>query len=122
MDAGGGVNSTLLNHEVPYDFVCMSNILEVTDLFFVSVFIFTLIFVEAEDTNGDKDISENSHPVLLMEDEANFSAIPCGISAECQLINDPLKLESNFEEDEGMLPNQFYFCVSKIKTCILCFL
>ncbi|KAK2713892.1 hypothetical protein QYM36_009693, partial [Artemia franciscana] len=60
---------------------------------------------EAEDTNGDKDISENSHPVLLMEDEANFSAIPCGISAECQLINDPLKLESNFDEDEALHDN-----------------
>ena len=67
--------------------------------------IFTLIFLDAENTspNDDQNIFVKAHPILLMENEVNLFAVSPGISSNFQHNADYIKLESNIEGDKGML-------------------
>jgi hypothetical protein len=66
---------------------------------------FYSFFVEDEDvsSNDDKDIFGSTHPMLLMKQEAKHFSISTGISGDCHHNADPIKLELNTDEDEGML-------------------
>jgi hypothetical protein len=92
-------------------------------LYWVFYLIFTLNFVETEDTSSseDEDIFGSTHPTLLMKHEAKLFAVSSGISGDCQHYSNHVKLESNIDEDEGMLQicgYSVFLCVQNMKVYI----